>query len=169
MASRISRTPGPFVIAAAVVALAALATVLLASVPVLRVTHAETGELLWEMVVRNGAHVDLDYTNSIFNAPTTERFVVMGGLLRLTEISTTKQAVLEYLVLEPPYEKRGDRLVSRRRGPMFQELTIRIGQTGQQRLVVGGRELPLYQVGTGGSVRVRLIQTPRIVTLIRRL
>ena len=150
------------------VALAAAAAFLLISVPVLRVTHAGTGEVLWRVVVWNGAQIDLNYTNSLFDAPTTERFVVTGGLLRLAEISTTKQAVLEYLVLEPPYETRGDRLVSKRRGPMFEELTIRIGQTGQQRLVVGGQELRLYRVGTGEAVRVRIVQTPRFLTLIRR-
>jgi hypothetical protein len=157
------------VVIAATVALAAGAAFLLTSVSVLRVTHAETGEVLWDLVVQDGTQVDLDYTNSLFDAPTTERFVVTGGLLRLTEISTTKQAVLEYLVLEPPYETRGDRLVSKRRGPMFQDLAIRIGQAGQQRLVVGHRELPLYQVGTGESVRVRIVQRPRIVALIRGL
>lgn len=134
----------------------------------LRVTRDESGEVLWRTVVWNGARVDLNYTNSLFDAPTTERFVVTGGLFRLEEISTTKQAVFEYLVLEPPYETRGDRLVSKRRGPMFDELTIRIGQAGQQRLVVGGRELPLYRVGTGEAVRVRIVQTPRLLTLIGR-
>jgi hypothetical protein len=165
VASKASR---PLIIAAAVVALAAAAAFLLTSVPVLRVTRAETGEVLWRVVVWNGAQVDLNYTNSLFDAPTTERFIVTGGLLRLAEISSTKQAVLEYLVLEPPYESRGDRLVSKRRGPMFEDLTIRIGQAGQQRMVVGGRELPLYEVGTGEALRARIVQMPRVLTLIRR-
>jgi hypothetical protein len=152
----------------AAVAAAAAATFLLLPVPVLRVTEADTGRLLWRVVVANGSQVDLDYTNSLFDAPTTERFIVTGGLLRLAEISSTKQAVLEYLVLEPPYEERGGRFVSRRRGPLFADLTIRIGQTGQQRLVAGGREIPLYEVGTGGAVRVAVTETPRLIALVRR-
>lgn len=164
----VSKASRRILIAAAAVALAAAAAFLLISVPVLRVTRAESGEELWRVVVWNGAQIDLNYTNSLFDAPTTERFVVTGGLLRLVEISTTKQAVLEYLVLEPPYETRGDRVVSKRRGPMFGELIIRIGQTGQQRMVAGGQELPLFRVGTGEAVRARIVQTPRVLTFIRR-
>jgi hypothetical protein len=129
--------------------------------------HVETGDVLWRVAVHNGAHVDLNYTNSLYDAPTTERFIVTGGLLRLAEISSTKRAVLEYLVLEPPYEERDDRFVSKRRGPFFADLTIRIGQTGQQRLVAGGRELPLYEIGTGDAVRVSVGRAPRLLALLQ--
>ncbi|MDR7419751.1 MAG: hypothetical protein QN178_12675 [Armatimonadota bacterium] len=152
----------------AAVAAAAAATFLLLPVPVLRVTHVETGSILWRVPVAAGAYVDLNYTNSLFNAPTTERFVVTGGLLRLIEISSTKQAVLEYLALEPPYEERDGRFVSRRRGPLFNDITVRIGQTGQQRLVAGGREIPLYEVGTGQAVRVAVARAPRFIALMQR-
>jgi hypothetical protein len=132
------------------------------------VTDAAGGALLWQVTLAGGAEVRLDYINSLFNAPTTERFVVAGGLLRLTEISSTSQAVLEHLVLEPPYEERDGRFISRRQGPMFEDLTIRIGQTGQQRLVVGRRELPLYQLGVGEAVRVSVTRMPRLVALVQR-
>lgn len=165
MGSRASRRL--FLIAAAV-AVAAAAAALLVPVPVLRVTDAATGALLWQVTAAGGTEVRLEYINSLFDAPTTERFVVTGGLLRLTEISSTSQAVLEYLVLEPPYEERDGRFISRRQGPMFEDLTIRIGQTGRQRLVVGRHELPLYQLGVGEAARVRVTQMPRLVTLVQR-
>ncbi len=165
MASRASRR---VVLLAAAAATAAAAAYLLVPVPIIRIAHGGTGKVLWRVAVYDGAQVDLNYTNSLFDAPTTERFVVTGGLLRLTEISSTREAVLEYLVLEPPYEQRGDRVVSRRRGPFLSELTIRIGQTGQQRLVAGGRELPLYEVGTGEAVRITVSRVPRLALLVRR-
>ncbi len=148
--------------------MAAAAAALLIPVPVLRVTNAATGDLLWQVPVANGGEVRLDYINSLFDAPTTEHFVVTGGLLRLTEISSTSQAVLEYLVLEPPYEERDGRFVSRRQGPMFEDLTIRIGQTGQQRLLIGRRTLPLYELGVGEAVRVRVTRMPRLIALVQR-
>ncbi|MDR7522605.1 MAG: hypothetical protein QN168_09100 [Armatimonadota bacterium] len=153
---------------AAAAALAAAAAILLLPVSVVEVAHAGTGRLLWRVPVSDGDTVDLNYTNSLFNAPTTERFVVTGGLLRLVEISSTQQAVLEYLILEPPYQRRGSRVVSERRGPSFKELTIRIGQTGQQRLVFGTLEVPLYRVGTGEAVRVRMARMPRARVYLNR-
>lgn len=153
---------------AAAVALAAGAALLLIPVGVLDITHEGTGRLLWRLTVGSGSRVDLNYTNSLFDAPTTERFIVTNGLLRLTEISSTKQAVLEYLVLEPPYEQRDGRFVSKRRGPSFAEFVIRIGQTGQQYLVVDGREVPLYRVGTGEAVRLRMSRMPRAQALLSR-
>jgi hypothetical protein len=137
-------------------------------VPELQVARPQGGEIVWRVPVADGAVVDLNYVNSLYDAPTTERFVVAGSQLRLTEISSTKRAVLEYLVLEPPYEERDDRVVSRRRGPVFNDLTVRIGLTGQQRLVVGGREWPLYEVGTGEAVVLRVARTPRLLAFLRR-
>ena len=153
---------------AAAVALAAGATLLSLPVRILDITHEGTGRLLWRLAVGKGSRIDLNYTNSLFDAPTTERLIVTSGLLRLTEISSTKQAVLEYLVLEPPYEQHDGRFVSKRRGPSFAELILRIGQTGQQLLVVDGREVPLYRVGTGEAVRLQMSRMPRAQVWLTR-
>lgn len=128
---------------------------------VLDVTHVETGRLLWRVAVRDGSLVDLSYTNSIFNAPTTERFAVEGRSLRLTEVLTTSEAVFEYLRVDPPYEQRVGLLVARIRGPAIEALTTRIGQTGQQRLTVDGVEFPLFRIGVGEAARLTLRQVPR--------
>ncbi len=147
-------------------ALAVAVALLLAPVHSLEVTEVHTGRLLWRVPAEIGSTVDLEYTNSIFGAPTTERFEVSGRGLRLVEISSTKEAVLQYLALDPPYQSRDGRLVSRRHGPTVGELTIRIGQTGQQRLMAGSREIPLYRVGTGEAVRLTISRMPRVLVVI---
>lgn len=152
--------------AAAAAALVTAAVLLLAPAYSLEVRDVHTGRLLWRVPVADESTVDLDYTNSIFNAPTTERFEVSGRSLRLVEVSSTQEAVLQYLALDPPYQIRDGRLVSRRHGPAVGELTIRIGQTGRQRLVVGGREIPLYRVGTGEAVRLTILRMPRVFALV---
>lgn len=152
--------------AAAVTALATAAALLLVPVRSLEVTDVRTGRLLWRVPAADGSTVDLDYTNSIFNAPTTERFEVSGRSLRLVEVSSTQEAVLQYLALDPPYQSRNGRLVSKRYGPAVGELTIRIGQTGRQHLVVGSREIPLYRVGIGEAVRLAISKVPRVLVVI---
>jgi len=134
-------------------------------VQVLRVRSSVDGRILWRVPVRNGSIVDLAYTNSLFNAATTERFTVYNGYLRPVEISSEKQAVLEHLALDPPYERRGDRVVAKGRSVLFAELPIRIGQTGQQRLEIGARVVPLYEAGTGEAVRVAVARVPRLIDL----
>lgn len=153
---------------AASAVLVAAAALLLVPVHSLEVTDVHTGRILWRVPVADGSTVDLDYTNSIFNAPTTERFEVSGRSLRLVEISSTREAVLQYLALDPPYQSRDGRLVSRRHGPTVGELTIRIGQTGRQHLVVGGRKIPLYWVGTGEAVRLTISRMPRVLVVINQ-
>jgi hypothetical protein len=150
--------------AAAVVLIAAVAWFIM-PVQVLRVRSATDGRLIWRVPVRNGSIVDLNYTNSLYNAATTERFAVFNGHFRPIEISSEKQAVLEYLSLDPPFERRGDRIVAKGRNILFAELPIRIGQTGQQRLEVGGRVIPLYEMGTGEAVRVAVARVPRLIDL----
>lgn len=146
----------------------AAAALLLTPVTVLQVTHDGTGRLLWRVPVGGGSRIDLNYTNSLFNAPTTDRFVIEGGALRLVEINSTKEAVLEHAGLAGPYETRAGRFAARRPGPTLTELTIRIGQTGQQRLVVAGREIPLYRIGVGEAVRVSVSRIPRALVLMQR-
>jgi hypothetical protein len=149
---------------------AAAAVVFLYPITVLDVTSEPSGRLLWRVPVRDGASVDLAYTNSIVNAPTVERFVVAGARLHLVEVLSTSEAVFEYLRLDPPYERHGALLAARTSGPTLEGFVTRIGQTGQQRLVVDGREIGLYRIGVGEAARVtvrrilraaRWLQSPR--------
>lgn len=139
---------------------------LLWPVSVLDVTQKDTSRVLWSVIVHDGSRIDLNYINSMYNAATTERFVVEAGRLRLIEVSSDKEAVLNYLGLQPPYRRRGERVVSERRGPVLAELTIRIGQTGQQYLVVDDSlNVPINQAGVGEAVWMRIDRTPRVRTL----
>ncbi len=149
-------------------AVAAALALLLIPVGVLTVTHEGTGRLLWRVIVGGGSQIELRYINSRYDAPTFQRYVVADGLLRLTEISSTSESVLEFLVLERPYEQRGGQFVSKRHGPSFEQLIFRIGQTEQQTLFVDGRELPLHRIGSGEAVRVTLSRMPRALALLQR-
>ncbi|MBM3470944.1 MAG: hypothetical protein FJX73_09150 [Armatimonadetes bacterium] len=135
--------------------------------PALEVTHVGSGRLLWRVALREGSRVNLSYTNSIHNAPTTELFVAEGGRLRLVEVATTREAVLEYLRLDPPYEARAGLLVAKTRGPALEGFTTRIGQTGQQRLTVDGAEFPLFSIGVGEAARLTLRRVPRAILWVQ--
>lgn len=148
---------------------AAAAALLSAPVRVLQVRHEGSGRVLWRVPVHTGSTVELHYTNSIYNAPTTERFAVLGETLRLVEVSTTREAVLEYMRIESPYERRDGRFVARVEGPTLVTFTTRIGQTGQQRLAVNGAEIPLYRIGVGEAATVALARLPRLLILAPRL
>jgi len=152
------------VAAAATVAAATLLT----PVSVLDVTHDATGRRLWRVAVSERSRIDLHYTNSLFNAPTTDRFVIEGTRLRLAEISSAKEAVLLHAGLDGPHELREGRFVAKRPGPVLAELIIRIGQTGQQHLTVDGREIPLYRIGVGEAARVRVSRVARVHALAAR-
>jgi hypothetical protein len=151
------------------VAIGAAAAWLSVPVRVLEITHADTGRLLWRVPVGPGSTMTFHYTNSIYDAATSERFAVDGESLRLVEVSSTKEAVLEYMRLESPYELRGGRFVVRVGGPTLTTFTTRIGQTGQQRLVVDGIEIPLYRIGTGEAATITLTRLPRLIALARPL
>ncbi len=135
---------------------------------VLDVTLADSGRLAWRLRVRVGSVVDLDYVNSIYNAPTTERFAVTERALRLVEISSTSEAVLDYLAQDPPYAARDGRLVSKSRGPELTDLVVRIGRTGQQRLRVDGRPIPLNRAGVGEALRLEVRRIPRARQMLER-
>jgi hypothetical protein len=158
VASKASRTG---LTAAAIIVTIAAAVAF--PITALDVRHADTGRLLWRVPVEPWSQIQLEYTHSLYNAPTAERFEPAARGLRLVEVSSTKEAVLEHLRLSPPYEPRGDRLVARADDRIHPRLTLRIGQAGQQRLLVDGRELPLYRVGTGEAVEMALLRVPRVV------
>lgn len=153
----------PVGIGAAAAVLAAAALAALAPIPVLEVVHADGGRLLWRLPVRDGSRVRLHYVNSLYHAPTTEEFAVTADGLRLVEVTTTAEAVMEYLRIDPPYRVVHGRLAADTSGPTVPALVTRIGQTGRQWLEVDDRSLPLYRVGVGEAVRIRVVRRPRAV------
>jgi len=115
----------------------------------------EDGRRMWTLPVRPGDEVVLVYTNSIYGARTEERLVLTRGGFALREVRSTSEAVLAYNGLQAPYGRRGG-LYTAAASARLDALVLRVGHTGRPRLVVHGRELPLYQAGEGVQVRVEL-------------
>ena len=141
---------------AAVLVLALLAGLLtapaLGSSYVLTVT-GDDGRRWWSLPVAPGDAVVLAYTNSIYLAPTEERFILRPEGFVLTDVASTSEAVLAYNGLAAPYSRRGA-FYSAPVSARMPALVLRIGHTGRQRLLVDGRVLPLFAAGEGARLRV---------------
>lgn len=113
---------------------------------------------MWRVPVRLGGTVVLAYTNSIYGAPTEEHLIITPEGFTLTEVRSTSEAVLQYNALPPPYGRQGAYVVAAAHAELPASLALRIGETGRQRLIVGGRTLPLFSAGTGVRVTVEITQ-----------
>lgn len=122
------------------------------------VVIAEGGQTLWTRSIRNGSPVILEYTNSLYLAPTQEHFTVRPGGFALKEVWSTSDAVLAYNSLPAPYHRRGKFFVSSV-GAFVPEIVTRIGPIGRQTLHVADEELPLYEAGPGTRVTIALRRT----------
>ena len=127
------------------------------------VVSDETGAVRWRVLVAEGTPVVLQYTNSIYLAPTWERFVVRGSRLYLLDVSSTREAVLEYNRLAPPYRREGPRVTAPVSGLVLDLLPLRIGERGRPVLQVGRTVLPLYEAGVGAGLRVAIRREPRLL------
>ncbi len=115
----------------------------------------EDGQRMWALPVRPGESVVLAYTNSIYGAPTEERLSLTRSGFTLHAVRSTSEAVLAYNGLAAPYARDGTFYVASASAHLS-SLVLRIGRTGQQRLAVGTRVLPLYEAGEGVQVRVEV-------------
>lgn len=122
----------------------------------------EAGAVRWRVPVSDGSEVVLHYTNSIYLAPTWERFTVRGGRLHLKEVSSTREAVLEYHRLAPPYQRDGSTVKARTSGVVLEVLPLRVGERGHPVLQVGRIEVPLYLAGVGAGLRVTIRREARL-------
>ena len=127
------------------------------------VVSDETGAVRWRVQVAEGTPVVLQYTNSIYLAPTWERFVVRGGRLYLLDVSSTREAVLEYHRFAGPYHREGPRVTAPVSGLVLDLLPLRIGERGRPLLQVGRTVLPLYEAGVGAGLRVAIRREPRLL------
>jgi len=128
----------------------------------------EQGRVRWQVPVAEGTSVVLQYTNSIYLAPTWERFVVRGGRLHLVDVSSTREAVLEYHRLAPPYRVEEGRLVAPVSGTVLEGYAVRIGPLGRPTLQVGSRTLPLYTAGVGAALHIAIRRAPRLAAWLHR-
>ena len=127
------------------------------------VVSDETGAVRWRVQVAEGTPVILQYTNSIYLAPTWERFVVRGSRLYLLDVSSTREAVLEYHRFAGPYRREGPRVTAPVSGLVLDLLPLRIGEGGRPLLRVGRTVLPLYEAGVGAGLRVAIRREPRLL------
>lgn len=116
---------------------------------------AEDGSTLWTRSVREGSPVVLQYTNSLYLAPTEEHFVVGRGGFTLKEVWSTSDGVLAYNNLPAPYRRRGHYFVSSV-STSVPAIVTRIGPVGRQTIRIGTEELPIYQAGTAVRVTITL-------------
>jgi hypothetical protein len=126
----------------------------------------EDGHVMWRVPVSSGTPLVLAYTNSIYQAPTEELLIVTPDGFRLTEVRSTSEAVLQYNALPPPYARRGLFLTALAQADLPARLPLRIGQTGRQRLLVGGQTLPLFAAGTGRRVTLEIKRLPPLAQWI---
>lgn len=119
------------------------------------VVSQENGQELWRLPVHSGTRVTLLYTNSIYDARTEERFRVSSRRLELETVASESEAVLAYNGLSGPYKKEGA-LIAADINRVIPKLVARIGQTGQQQLIVGTTILPLYTAGIGTQIHVEI-------------
>lgn len=119
------------------------------------VVIAEDGNTLWTRPIGEGSPVILQYTNSLYLAPTQEHFTVRPGGFALREVWSTSDGVLAYNNLPAPYRRQGRFFVSSV-GAFVPAIVTRIGPIGQQTLHVGNEELPLYKAGVGIRVTIAL-------------
>jgi hypothetical protein len=127
------------------------------------VVSDDAGRLLWRLAAAEGSEVVLQYTNSLYLAPTWERFRVQGGRLHLVEVISAREAVLEYGRFPPPYRRQGSRFVASVSGVVLDLLPLRVGERGRPVLHVGRRTIPLYEAGVGTGLRITIRRTPRLV------
>lgn len=138
-----------------------LAAVLAWPSPVLVVAD-DAGAVHWRVPVTEGSPVILQYTNSIYLAPTWERFAVRGGRLALVSITSTREAVLEYNRLGPPFVREGGRVTAPVSGVVLDVLPLRVGDRGHPVLQVGRISIPLAAGGPGTRWHVSIRRAPRL-------
>jgi len=124
----------------------------------------ETGQVRWRVPVTEGTPVVLQYTHSLYLAPTWEQFVIRHGRLELVSLSSTREAVLEYNRLAPPYRRAGPRVTAPVSGIALAVLPLRVGERGRPVLRVGGVTVPLYEAGAGTGLRISVHRTSRLLT-----
>lgn len=131
------------------------------------VVTGEAGKRLWTLPLRPGASIILTYENSVYRAPAQEVFSATADGLVLTAVRSTSEAVLDYNGLAAPYVRLGPWYVAAASSSL-PALTLKIGRTGRQHLIVDRRVLPLYEAGEGARVSIEVERAPRLIAALRR-
>jgi hypothetical protein len=123
----------------------------------IQIKEAGTGRKILSEVLRDGEEVVMTWKNSLFGLNVTEVFQAQRGILVLTQITfADPQGSVPPMVapsdVEDLYQTGGAFTASGLSKP-FQQVLYRIGEIGDPRMSVRGREVAFKQeVGFGGSI-----------------
>lgn len=125
------------------------------------VTDAE-GSIVASAGLPGNRRFALTYRHSVYGAPASEWFIAScDGRLRLTDVSSASEAVLDYYALEGSRTRTGARWRLQPSAPaIFDELPLVATALGRRTLEVDGDRLPLWR-DDGEPQRLRL----RVVAL----
>jgi len=136
----------------------------------LTLTDAGTGRPLFSTVLQDGEPVTLTWTNSLFGLSVTERFVTHNGILLQTEVTFADPRGIAPPMVSPgdvnDLYHTGGAFSAQGLAKPFTRISYRVGEIGDPRLQVDGREIAFRaEVGFGGQV----ILTVQKVNLYERL
>ncbi len=138
----------------------------LAPIPILRVRAVASPTPFSCSPVSIGDDILFLSINSIFGSPVQDRVRVMeDGMLAPVEVVSTP-AVLNYLGIVDYVPLASEETLGRGvpAPTRFREIRLIVGARGQQRIIVGEREILLYQlVPDGSALVVSVEQTPRVI------
>ena len=123
----------------------------------IQLKEAGTERKILSEVLRDGAEVVMTWKNSLFGLKVTEVFVAQGGLLILSQVTFA-----DPLGSAPPrvtpadvddLYQTGGAFSASGLSKSFQQIVYRVGEIGDPRMSVRGREVAFQkEVGFGGSI-----------------
>lgn len=125
----------------------------------IQVRDGGTGRKILSGVLRDGDQVVMTWKNSLFGLNVTELFEMHGGRLILTTVTFAEPRGPAPPLVKPPdvddlYHTGGSFTASGLNKP-FDRIVHRVGELGEPRMSVKGREVAFKEeVGFGGSVVV---------------
>lgn len=120
----------------------------------LRITHGQSGQELLLLPFIQRHPFDLQFINSIYSAPTREKFEVDDSAIRLCEIVTSHWGVVEYYNSPGVLREENGQIHIRDIQLRRPQLRLAIGFVGKQELLWEGKSYPLYQWVQPGEVLV---------------
>jgi hypothetical protein len=141
-----------------------LLAVALTPTPILEVRAAEGDALLFCSAIASGDDVLYLSINSIYNVPVQERWRAQtDGTLAVVEVVSTP-AVIGYYGIESYVPMADGQVRAIPNAARYHEILLKVGPRGQQRLVVRGQKVALYDsVPDATALIVAVRQMPRVV------
>jgi hypothetical protein len=119
-----------------------------------RVTHEQTGRELFALPFIHTHSFDLSFINSIYLAPTVEKFETSRSAISLREIQTTSWGVVEYYSIKGNIREEKGTIRIQDIHFHTPRLKIMIGYIGKQKLIWEGRTYDLYALTEPGAVLI---------------